>query len=71
MDGKLIQVRGGSCGDGATCPAAHLTPRGTLNIIGRPVTDPAELAQMAIGPGEIAIEVPGTLFPEAAADADH
>jgi len=50
-------------------PAVHVTPRGTLAIASKQVTDPAELAQMAIGPDEIAIEVPGSKFPEAVADA--
>ena len=61
---KLTKLRGDGCADGRTCPAVHLTDRGTLVIIGRVVTDPEALAQMAVGAGEIAVEVPGSLIPE-------
>ena len=65
MADKLILTRvRGTCPDDRTCPAAHKTSRGTVMIVGRPVTEPEALAQMAIGDGEIAIEVPGELFPE-------
>ena len=60
---KLTKLRG-SCADGRTCPAVHQTDAGSLMIIGRVVTDPETLAQMAIGEGEIAVEVPGSLIPE-------
>jgi hypothetical protein len=33
-------------------------------IVGSVVTDPKALAQLAIGPGEVAIEVPLSLLPE-------
>ena len=68
---ELTQVRG-SCADGRTCPAV-LVARGDgeLRIVGRRVTDPAELAQMAIGPDEIAIAVPASLLPEVSGDAGH
>jgi hypothetical protein len=61
---KLTKLRGPACADGRTCPAVHQTDTGSLVVIGRVVTDPAALAQLAIGPGEIAVEVPGTLIPE-------
>lgn len=67
---KLTKLRGDSCADGRTCPAVHLTDRGTLVIIGRVVTDPEALAQMAVGAGEIAVEVPGSLIPEVSAGCD-
>lgn len=35
-------------------------------IVGSVVTDPEALAQLAIGPGETAIEVPLSLVPEVA-----
>jgi hypothetical protein len=60
---KLIKLRS-SCADGRTCPAVHQTETGSLMIIGRKVTDPEALSQMAIGADEIAIEVPGSLIPE-------
>ena len=66
---KLTKLRGGgtgSCPDGRTCPAVHQSERGTLLVIGTVVTDPEALAQMAIGPGEVAIEVPLSLLPEVA-----
>jgi hypothetical protein len=61
---KLTQVRGDACPDGRTCPAIHRTDRDTLMLIGRRVTDPDALAQMAIGDDEIAIEIPASLLPE-------
>jgi hypothetical protein len=61
---RLTQLRGDDCPDGRTCPAVHLTDRGTLMLIGRRVSDAEALAQMAIGPDEIAIEVPAGLLPE-------
>lgn len=65
---RLTKIRG--CPDGRTCPAVHSTDRGTFMIIGRVVGDPAALAQMEIGPGEVAIEVPASLLPEVTS-ADH
>ena len=62
----LTKLRGDDCPDGRTCPAVHQTDRGTLMIIGRIVTDPEALAQLAIGSGETAIEVPMSLIPEVA-----
>jgi hypothetical protein len=59
----LRQVAGDECADGRTCPAVHQSDRGTLVIIGSVVTDPGTLAQLAIGPGETAIEVPAGLLP--------
>jgi hypothetical protein len=49
---------GGSCTDGDTCPAKYATGAGTFVFVGREVTDPAERAQLGIGPGETAVEVP-------------
>jgi hypothetical protein len=63
----VTKLRGGSdpdCLDGRTCPAVHLTDSGTLVIVGRLVTEPEALSQMAIGDGETAIEVPASLLPE-------
>jgi hypothetical protein len=61
---KLRKVRGDECPDGRTCPAVHESDRATFVIVGSVVNDPVALAQLAIGPGEIAIEVPRTLLPE-------
>jgi hypothetical protein len=54
---RLTKVRG-DCTDGDTCPAKFVTDRGTVVFVGREMTDPAERAQMGIGPGETAVEVP-------------
>jgi hypothetical protein len=62
----LTRLRGEDCPDGRTCPAVHRTETGSLVIIGRAVTDDSLLAQLAIGPGEVAIEVPAELLPEVA-----
>jgi hypothetical protein len=65
---QLTQVRG-DCPDGRTCPAASVSNRGTVVIVGKRVTEPAALAQLAIGDDEIAVEVPASLLPEVAAGA--
>jgi hypothetical protein len=61
---RLTQLRGDDCPDGRTCPAVHKTDRGTLVLVGRKISEPEDLAQLAIGPDEIAIEVPAGLLPE-------
>lgn len=63
-DMKLAMLRGDYCPDGRTCAAVHQTETGSLMIVGRAVTDEDALSQMAIGPGEIAVEVPAALLPE-------
>jgi hypothetical protein len=68
---KLTQVRGTGdnlCPDGRTCPAVYRSNRGTVFIVGKRVTDPAVLAQAAIGDDEVLSEVPGRLLPEVAGD---
>lgn len=65
---KLTKVRD-LCPDGRTCPAVHTSNRETVFVIGKRVTDPAALAQMAIGDDETVVEVPVSLLPEVAADA--
>jgi hypothetical protein len=60
---KLIKVAGGGgdgCTDGDTCPAKYRTDRRTTVYIGRPVTDPEALAELAphVGAGEAVFEVP-------------
>jgi hypothetical protein len=60
----LRKVRGDDCPDGRTCPVVHESDQGTFVIVGSVVTDPEALAQLAIGPGETAIEVPRSLLPE-------
>jgi hypothetical protein len=54
---KLTKVAG-SCSDGDTCPGKYLSDRRTVVYVGREVTDAADRAQMGIGPGETAVEVP-------------
>ncbi len=63
---KVTRLRGDDCPDGRTCPAVHQTDSGSLMIVGAVVTDSEALAQMAIGGGEVAIEVPLSLLPEVA-----
>lgn len=65
---QLTLMRGG-CADGRTCPAALASNAGKVYVIGKLVTDPTALSQMAIGDDEVAIEVPESLFPEVAAGA--
>jgi hypothetical protein len=48
----------------AAAPGAlHLTGHGTVVIHGPAVTDPADLADLTIPPGEAAIEVPAAALP--------
>jgi hypothetical protein len=61
---RLKRLRGDDCPDGRTCPSVHLTESGSLIIVGRVVTDSDALSQMAIGDGELAVEVPAGLLPE-------
>jgi hypothetical protein len=60
----MAKLRGDDCPDGRTCAAVHKTESGSLIIVGRAVTDENVLSQMAIGPGEFAVEVPARLLPE-------
>jgi hypothetical protein len=63
---RLTMVRGDDCPDGRTCPAVHVTESGSLIIVGRVVTDADVLAQVLVGDGELAVEVPAALLPEVA-----
>ncbi len=63
---KLRKVAGEDCPDGRTCPSVHESDCQTLVIVGSVVTDPEALAQLAIGPDEMAIQVPVSLLPEVA-----
>jgi hypothetical protein len=69
---KLTKIRpdDGLCPDGRTCPAVYRSNRGTVFIVGKRVTDPAVLAQAAIGDDEVLSEVPAHLLPEVA-DGAH
>jgi hypothetical protein len=53
------------CADGRTCPGAFATDRGTIIIRGYALAG-GELAQVTLGEGEIAAEVPAGLLLEAA-----
>ncbi len=66
MAQKITKIKtisaGGSCPDGDTCPTLWRTDTGTRIVQGAPVTDPEVLRQLNLPPGEIAVEVPGTLW---------
>jgi len=65
---QFIKVGGGNgCADGDTCPSAVHTgsERQTFLVVGTRVTNPADLQQLNIGAGEVANEIPDSLFPEA------
>ncbi len=53
------------CADGRTCPGAFATDRRTIIIRGYALTG-GELAQVTLGDGEIAAEIPAALLLEAA-----
>lgn len=63
---KLRKIAGDDCADGRTCPAVLESDRQTFVIVGGVVTDPGALAQLAVGPGETAVEVPISLLSEIA-----
>ena len=65
---QFIKAGGGNgCADGDTCPSAVHTgsERQTFLVVGTRVTNPADLQQLNIGAGEVANEIPDSLFPEA------
>jgi hypothetical protein len=53
------------CADGRTCPGAFATDRGTIIIRGYTLTSD-QLAQVTLGDGETATEIPAALLLEAA-----
>jgi hypothetical protein len=53
------------CADGRTCPGAFATDRKTIIIRGYELSD-GELAQVTLGGGEAAVEIPVALLLEAA-----
>jgi hypothetical protein len=61
---KRVADDGGSCPDGADCPAQYRTNRGTRITIGKRVTDPEVLQMLAMAPGEVANETPESLHGE-------
>ncbi len=65
ISAKSTKARGSGCGSGDTCEGTHRSDRATAAVVGRQITDPAELAQLGIGPGENAVEVTLDLLPEA------
>jgi hypothetical protein len=65
---RLLHRVRGDCPDGHSCPAIYAEQPGEpVVIVGKKVTDPADLGQMKIGDDEGAVEIPAKLFPEAAA----
>ena len=64
MTVRLTRVRAEDCPDTITCPAIDTSDRGTVVVTGKQVTDPEVLAQLRIGPGETAVEIPASLLPE-------
>jgi hypothetical protein len=61
---RSVSTDGGACPDGDTCPTLWRTDASTRIVQGAPVTDPGVLSQLNLPPGEIAVEVPDTLWEE-------
>lgn len=60
----LIRVRG-TCSDGETCPAVHFDPvRDEFVMRGYLITDPRRLVELDLPPGEGAVRLPASMFPE-------
>lgn len=53
------------CADGRTCPGVRATGRGTVIVQGPGLAD-KDLAEITLGPGEIAVEIPAEILLEAA-----
>ena len=65
MPATYTRVRGAGCGSGDTCEGVYVgNSRPVLAVVGTEITDPAERAQLGIGPGETAVEVSRDLLPE-------
>lgn len=66
MATKITKIKSvsadGSCPDGDTCPTLWQTDARTRIVQGAPVTDPDVLRQLNLPAGEIAVEVPDTLW---------
>lgn len=63
---KLRKLSGGCEYD--NCPAVHLTDRGSVIVIGTMVADQADLG---VGPGEQAVELPLRLLEEAVGELER
>lgn len=61
---RSVSADGGDCPDGDTCPTLWSSDQRTRIVQGRPVTDPEVLRQLNLPEGEIAVEVPDTLWAE-------
>lgn len=53
------------CADGRTCPVVRATGRGTVIVQGYKLTA-GDLAEITLGDGETAVEIPAELLLEAA-----
>src|SRR6266545_1077332 len=63
---KLTRLSDDTCNDGKTCPAVYATDRTdseTRVVQGYTVTDPETLAELQLGPGESAVEIPVRVLP--------
>jgi hypothetical protein len=67
---EWVRVRS-DCPDGVTCPAVWATDRGTLAVVGSTITDPEVLAELGLPPHESVVEIPRSLLPEVAGDAER
>lgn len=65
---KVTMLRHDS-GTGPTCPALYDTHRDTALWVGKRVSDPSVLAQLAMAADETVVEIPWSLLPEVARDA--
>jgi hypothetical protein len=67
MTMPITHLRGEACGSGRTCPSLNIkrdADGSSFVLVGKRVTNPADLAQLAIGDDEVAIEFPLSLLPE-------
>jgi hypothetical protein len=63
---RLTRLSDDTCNDGKTCPAVYATDRTdpkTRVVQGYTVTDPETLADLQLGPGESAVEIPVRVLP--------
>lgn len=58
---RLTRIAG-ECPDKRTCPTVYATDRGTVVVQGYAITDAEAIADLALPPGENAVEIPASLW---------
>jgi hypothetical protein len=72
-DMPAYEILAGHCPPGEDCPKVARTPRrpGKVAIVGRRITNPAVLAALGVGEGEMAVEIDESLYREGGDNLDE